>query len=295
MEKSAKSAREEFPGGRQRMGNAKNLIVNADDYGRTPGVSKGIREAHSSGIVTSTTAMMNMPGIETELRRAREETPSLGLGVHLVLTSGAPLLPPARVSSITGGSDRFPTLQEYTGNLKAVDSDQAAAEWEAQIQRFIKILGRNPDHLDSHHHASYFSEPLMEKMLILAEKYRCPIRTISGSSPASYSGLPEELKDSAWDYIPRLTRRFQPVTPDRFIGTFYDETASAVQLLQILEYLEDGTSELMCHPGYADAVLIESSVYNRQRERELSILTSERVRNVVKRRGIQLIDFGKLS
>jgi chitin disaccharide deacetylase len=271
------------------------LIVNADDYGRTPGVSQGIREAHLRGIVSSATTMMNMPGVEAELERAVKEAPKLGLGVHLVLTSGAPLLPAEKVSSITGGGKWFPGAAEFTANLKKVDPDQAVAEWDAQIQKFLKIMGRNPDHLDSHHHSTYFSEALFGKMLDLAVKYRCPIRTLSGPSPATYSGLPEELSDSAWDYIPRLTQRFKPVMPDRFIGTFYDETANTEQLLNILESLVEGTSELMCHPGYADALLMEGSVYNKQRERELSVLTSEPVRKVIQRRGIQLITFGDLS
>ena len=90
------------------MENAIRLIVNADDYGRTPGVSRGIRQAHLRGIVTSTTAMMNMPAIEEDLQAALEETPELGLGVHLVLTCGAPLSPSGRVSTIAGGMRRFP-------------------------------------------------------------------------------------------------------------------------------------------------------------------------------------------
>lgn len=66
--------------------------------------------------------------------------------------------------------------------------------------------------------------------------------------------------------------------PDRFIGTFYDETATSEQLLEVLAHLETGTSELMCHSGYADGILIAGLVHNRQRERELVFLTSEEVR-----------------
>ena len=65
---------------------SKRLIVNADDYGRTAGVVEGILRAHQRGIVTSTTAMMNMPGIEDALRRA-QSYPELGLGVHLVFSN----------------------------------------------------------------------------------------------------------------------------------------------------------------------------------------------------------------
>jgi len=273
------------------MVNSKHLIVNADDYGRTPAVSKGIREAHLRGIITSTTVMMNMPGVEAELVLAGKDTPRLGLGVHLVLTSGAPLLGLDTVSSITAGKERFPTLAEFIEILGAVNVEQAAAEWDAQIRKFVKVTGRNPDHLDSHHHASYFTEALFERMLTLADLYHCPVRTLVEPEPVSYNGLPDELREGAKDYFPRLIRKFRAAVPDRFIGTFYDETATSEQLLDILENLEPGTSELMCHPGYADAILLEGSIYNRQRERELAILTSEKIREAVKMRGIELTNF----
>jgi chitin disaccharide deacetylase len=273
------------------MDNSKYLIVNADDYGRTPGVSKGIREAHLRGVITSTTAMMNMPGVETELDLAAKDTPRLGLGVHLVLTSGAPLLGSDAVSSITAGRDRFPTLDEFIENLGGVNVEQAAAEWDAQIRKFVKVTGRNPDHLDSHHHSSNFTEALFEKMLTLADLYHCPVRTLVESEPVSYNGLPEAMREGAKEYFPRLIRKFRAAVPDRFISTFYDETATSQQLLDILEHLEPGTSELMCHPGYADGILIEGSVYNRQRERELAILTSEQIREAVQMRGIELTNF----
>jgi predicted glycoside hydrolase/deacetylase ChbG (UPF0249 family) len=277
------------------MGNKKHLIVNADDYGRTPGVSKGIREAHIKGIVTSTTAMMNMPGIEAELERALSETPRLGLGVHLVLTSGSPLLPLAKVSSITAGKNHFPANHEFTAILERVDANEAAAEWETQIQKFVRLVGRNPDHLDSHHHASYLTEGLFEKMLSLAKKYQCTIRSIREGQNGAYGGVSKELSDSIDTFYPGMIRRFPTAMPEHFISSYYDETATAEQLLKILDQLGAGVSELMCHPGYADPALIEGSVYNRPRERELSILTSDSIRAAVDRRGIQLINFGDLG
>jgi predicted glycoside hydrolase/deacetylase ChbG (UPF0249 family) len=270
------------------------LIVNADDYGRTPGVSQGIREAHRYGIVTSTTAMMNMPGAEAELRRAMRETPNMGLGVHLVLTSGAPLLPPVQVSSITNGRDRFPPPKEFIAHLKTIDENQVAAEWETQIQFFIKIVGRNPDHLDSHHHTSYCSEKLFDAFLGLAKKYGCAIRMPFPCPSGNCDGLPPEIADQAREFIPRLNLQFQPARPDWFIGTFYDELATSQQLLHIIDLIKSGISELMCHPGFADPALLEGSAYNRPRERELAILTSESIREAVKRRGIHLINFGNL-
>src|SRR5262245_45515696 len=85
----------------------RKLILNADDYGKTAGVSAGLRESHMRGIVTSTTTMMNMPDAENALREARTQCPKLGLGVHLVLTTGLPLLPAASVPSLIDDQGRF--------------------------------------------------------------------------------------------------------------------------------------------------------------------------------------------
>lgn len=276
------------------MGNTKYLIVNADDYARTAGVARGIRAAHLRGIVTSTTIMMNMPGVEAELERALKEAPKLGLGVHLVLTSGQPLLPLDSVSSITNGRNRLPSLAEFTAEIGSIDPDQAAAEWDAQIQKFISRTGRTPDHLDSHHHASYFTEKIFERMLMLARKYDCPIRTIREGAGA-YGGVSEDLSNSMRGFYPRLERQFRPVIPDHFIASFFDQTATGEQLQIILEGLEPGTTELMCHPGYADPSLMEGSTYSQQRDRELAILTSDSVRERIQTLAIQLINFKDLS
>src|SRR5215216_6171216 len=87
--------------GQQQKETMKQLIINSDDYGRTPEISRGIREAHSQGVVTSTTCMMNIPTTAADIAVALKETPSLGLGVHLVLTMGNPISSPDTVLSLT--------------------------------------------------------------------------------------------------------------------------------------------------------------------------------------------------
>jgi predicted glycoside hydrolase/deacetylase ChbG (UPF0249 family) len=271
------------------------LIVNADDYGRTPGVSTGIRESHLRGIVTSTTVMMNMPAVEADLHQALRECPTLGLGVHLVLTSGAPVLPLAQVSSLTNGKPIFPGLDEQKERLNQIDANQAKAEWRAQIERFVTITGRAPDHLDSHHHFSYFSEPLFRAMLELADEYGCPIRLPRPTHDGSMAGLPAELVPQIMAFAPRLMREFDPRCPDRFDATFYDQQATRTVLLNLLANLPDGMTELMCHPGYADAEILAGSTYNRQRETELTVLTDPAVMAVVKERDIHLVTFQSLA
>jgi hypothetical protein len=273
----------------------KRLIINADDYGRTQGVSEGIRSAHLNGIVTSTTAMMNMPGIEAALEKAQRDCPKLGIGVHLVLTAGKPLLPPSTVSTLTGGGDHFPTATGFVDILPGLDTDQVRSEWEAQVQKFIRLTGKKPDHLDSHHHTSYFTTHLFENMLEMAIDLDCAIRPplADGNSDLPMD-LPSELSQQATDFLPQLLERFNPRAPENFYSNFYDETATMETIIQILGDLQDGTSEMMCHPGIADKELISGSIYNIQRENELNLLKDPSIRSLIFKQDVQLINYSRL-
>ncbi|PYT99697.1 MAG: hypothetical protein DMG34_20285 [Acidobacteria bacterium] len=83
----------------------KNLIVNADDLGWTPGVNRGISEAHRNGIVTSTSLLANGCAFDDGVRLSRE-LPRLGVGVHLNLSDGKPVAPPAKVKTLVSEKTR---------------------------------------------------------------------------------------------------------------------------------------------------------------------------------------------
>jgi len=268
--------------------------VNADDYGRTVEVSIGIRQAHLNGIITSTTCMMNMPTIFEDIKLALEEAPDLGLGVHLVLTAGRPLSPPDDMGTLTDSQGGFLKPDELLSRLGQIDPTQAQAEWRAQIEAFITASGRQPTHLDSHHHSSYFSEPLMRAMLELACDYDCAIRQPRAFRPDGLpDGLPEQVQEPIQEYGPRLIAEFESRCPDVFYASFYDDLATRQELLRILDDLSMGTSEIMCHPGYASPELIASSYYSNQREIELQILTDPTVKEIVEQKGIELITFAE--
>lgn len=279
----------------------KRLIVNADDYGRTPGVSKGIRRAHQKGLVTSTTAMMNMPGVEAGLRTAMRTCLHLGLGVHLVLTSGKPVLPAARVPTLTDGAQSFPGIDQQLERIDALDLNEVRLEWRAQVERFVAATHRTPDHLDSHHHFSYFTEDLFRAMLELAKEYGCPVRiTLPPRRPGETGGLPDELFVKAIEYTPRLLNEFDVRHPDHFEATFYEDTVSVEYLASLLNDLLEGTTELMCHPGYADAALVsgndlvDGSAYNRPRETELAVLTNPGLFALLAENEIKRVSFSEL-
>jgi predicted glycoside hydrolase/deacetylase ChbG (UPF0249 family) len=265
----------------------KRLIVNSDDYGRTPEISRGIRDAHLRGVVTSTTCMMNIPTTAEDIRIALKETPSLGLGVHLVLTTGDPVSAPETLPSITDENGNFLKYRPLVEQVAHLHIDEVKKEWRAQIEAFVRVTGRGPTHLDSHHHSSYFSPELFRGMLELAREYNCAIRfPFTGS-------ISKELEET-YKHLPDLIQEFDPLRPDHFVVDFYDEQATLEGLLNIIKNLPDGTTEVMCHPGYTDEAFVQESVYNNQRDRELQILTDPAIKEEIRANSIQLITFADL-
>jgi len=272
------------------------LIINADDYGRTPEISRGIREAHLRGLVTSSTVMLNMPPAARELKLALQETPRLGLGVHLVLTAGKPLLPAAKIPSLTTPEGAFHQVDDFVSRVASLNLAEVKAEWRAQVEAFMAVAGKKPTHLDSHHHSSYFTPGLFQAMLELARDYDLPIRLpIAHNTGKNVEGLPEELTPPLSEFAPPLLEQFQPRSPEAFFATFYDENATRGEFLRILGlFLPNSTFEIMCHPGYVDEAFAKTSGYAFQRQPELEILTDPAMRKEVERRGLQLISFAQL-
>jgi len=267
----------------------KRLIINSDDYGRTPDISGGIREAHLHGVVTSTTCMMNIPTTAGDVAVALKETPDLGMGVHLVLTMGRPISAPETVPSLVDEDGDFFKYMPFLEHRSSLNIDEVKKEWRAQIEAYIQASGRKPTHLDSHHHSSYFSPALFRAMLELAEEYGCPIRY--PLLPANDDSV--EFAETT-KHAPDLLKEFSPRRPDTFFVNFYDETATKEELLAILRNLPEGTSEIMCHPGHVDEAFAQESVYNFQRERELTILTDPSIKETIQSSAIELITFADL-
>jgi predicted glycoside hydrolase/deacetylase ChbG (UPF0249 family) len=274
----------------------KRLIVNADDYGLTPGVSSGIREGHLKGIVTTATAMMNMPSAREDLQIATVECPKLGLGVHLVLTAGEPLRRNSS-SSLARPDGLFYSIEEISGSgtyFEQIDVGELRDEWRAQIENFMKS-GARLDHLDSHHHISYYHEKTYEVMYLLAEEYRVGVRTlVPVEDHIQVLGTVSEII-----LLPseRFMQHFRvsAAKPDGFICSFMHHNVSLATLLNILSELPDGSFELMSHPGRMDAHLQSVSSYSALRQQELAILTHEETLEAVRRHCIFLVTYGDLE
>jgi len=281
----------------------RRLIVNADDYGLTPAVSRGIRHAHQAGIVTSTTAMMNSSLAAEALETAQRKCPGLGLGVHLVLSAGRPMLPPEAAPSIArlAGDGNFPRREALLEHADELDSREVEAEWRAQIEAFVAVVRRAPSHLDSHHHTSYYTPALFTVMLELAGEYGCavrmPLTTLEAASAVlgSQGGLPKVA--AGLSAIERMFDSAQAAAirrPDHFESRFYGSTASAAHLNAILGGLPEGTTEIMCHPAFDDPALARLTSYNAPRVNELAALTQPGLRARLNAAGVELISFREL-
>lgn len=251
---------------------ARLLIVNADDFGRSAGVDSGIVRAHREGIVTSTTFMTNAPSTQHAALLARAN-PTLDVGVHLVLTYGRPLSDPARVPSLVREDGSFWRPTELLA--RAIDRAEALNEYRAQYARARDLLGREPTHLDTHHWVH--DHPALSWAV-------CELARATGAVARTHTPAQrDEYREKGVRTTDHFTREFQ-----------HPGHIEVTDLLALLSRLEDGVTELMCHPGEPDPELVATSAYARERPIELATLTDPRVRAALERQTIALTTFAAL-
>lgn len=280
----------------------RRLVVNADDFGMSRGVNRGIVEAHRSGLVTSASLMANLPSAEDALTRAAI-CPDLGLGLHLTLTAGRPLSLPDTVPTLVGPDGQFLLLGTLLARLSVgrVHADDVRRELAAQVEWALR-RGIRPDHLDSHHHVHV--HPRVAPIVIaLAREHqigwvRCPVE--GGPSP-SVLALPARdaartVAISTFGVLTQVLVRQAGLRAARhFRGIGLGMGFGEKDLLAALERLPAGLTELMTHPGHPDEELARLTVFAEGRDRELAALTSPAARDTARRRRIRLTSFSWLT
>ena len=284
----------------------RNLIVNADDLGWTEGVNRGIAEAHRHGIVTSASLLANGGAFASGVQLALT-TPGLGVGVHLNLSDGPPAADAETVTSLVNDQGELAGGPE---NLllrlarRSVALDEVEREWDAQIQK-ICDTGIRPTHLDGHKHVQMLPG-LFEIALRLAKRHGIDavrvsheasnLRAALASGATSGSVMKQGVQARGLKLLTPDAReqaeRAGIATADYFCGIAQTGEWRREGVLRLLEVLPEGTTELMCHPGYVDEELEKSATrLKASRHAELAILTDTQVRNLVASQGIRLIDY----
>jgi len=294
-----------------RTANVKRLIVNADDFGLTEKINQAIMEAHDGGLISSTSLLANGQAFDSAVALSRQ-APRLGVGVHLNLTEGKPVVPASSIPSLINGQGDFarkPASLWRAMTLGRVSTVHIERELRAQIEKVL-AAGIVPTHLDSHKHVHAL--PVLGSMSIrLASRYgiRAIRRFAEGWSALGYllgrfprakrTILRQRLNSFALAALSRgwrrQLRRAGVVCAEHFYGVtptgFLDEEL----LREILRHLPDGVSELMCHPGFVDEALRQTPTrLLEQREVEYQALSQPGIKLLATDLGIELVNYGEL-
>ncbi|HEX8438366.1 carbohydrate deacetylase [Archangium sp.] len=243
---------------------ARALIINADDLGYDPAVTRGILRAMQEGVVSSATFMVNTPYSEVAAQEAR----GLALGLHLNLARGLPVWAAFPGNVLSGGAFSEPLAAHLT-------PDVVEAETLAQLERLDQLLGQPATHVDVHKHL-HRHPGVLEGLARAARTAGVPVRS-----------LDEEMR--------RTLRAHGVLTNDHFIGDAGAEAYWTVERLeeQLAKLPEEGVTELMCHPGYTPEAV--KSGYAQQREVELATFLHPRARLALSHLGVKPTDFRVLT
>jgi hopanoid biosynthesis associated protein HpnK len=263
------------------------LIINADDFGLTSGINRAILELYQGGVLTSAT-LMAKAGATSEAVRIALANPMLGVGCHVVLVDGEPVLPPGSVPTlIDEKTGRFPRdlttflRRLFTGRMRSAEIEAEAAAQIALLQN----AGVRLTHLDTHKHTHMFP-PVLKPLLRVARKaginaVRNPFEPEWAVSVTPRTSLVRTAEVLALrrlgPFFRRMIAREHIATTDGTIavagtGTFESDTVRA-----LLGELPEGTWELVTHPGYNDADLDQVHTRLRaSRDKERLALTAVR-------------------
>lgn len=294
----------------------KRLIVNADDFGLTEGVNRGVEQCCVAGGATSVTLMAVGSACTDAVRRAQttfqEARRSISVGCHVVLMDGTPVLSPEVIPSLLDAADAGsfrPSFSSFTRGAitHRFNPDQIYLEITAQIHR-LQQSGIRVSHADTHKHAHLF--PAIMEPFIMALK-SCGVRALRNPFYPFRMPTVREIRER-----PRLLRRFGQVpllrsfarrfrqlveregltTTDGCIGVYAPTFGSFAQLDQAVRDLPNGTWELVCHPGYVTPELRAVNTRLREsREIELQMLTSPTFREMLNAHGVELCSFHDLA
>ncbi len=243
---------------------ARALIINADDLGYDPAVTRGILRAMQEGVVSSATLLVNTPYSEAAAREAR----GLPIGLHFNLARGLPVWAAFPSGALQGGAFSEPLAPHLSPEV-------VEAEALAQLERLDALLGQPATHVDVHKRL-HLHPGVFEGLVRAARVARLPVRATSPD-------------------MRRALRAHGVRTPDHFLGNTGTEAYWTLERLE--EHLAtlpaEGVTEWMCHPGYTPEAV--KSGYARQREVELATFLHPRARLALTRLGVKPTDFRVLT
>jgi predicted glycoside hydrolase/deacetylase ChbG (UPF0249 family) len=260
----------------------KRLLVNADDFGFTRDVNRGIIQAHQEGILTATTLMACGRAFDDAVTLAREH-PSLDIGCHLVLVGEPPYPPTVALLIQAIALGRIRVYEELAGQVRKILDARLA-----------------PTHLDTHKH-THLLPPVLDAVARISEEFRIPWVRRPFDFPLQPGGI-GLAKRAVSRSLGAVRGRFAKVlasrgcrSTDHFAGFQITGNYDAGSLASLIRALPEGTTEFMCHPGICgDELRAAQTRLKESRERELRALTSPDVRRAMEESGVELVSYREL-
>jgi hopanoid biosynthesis associated protein HpnK len=280
----------------------KRLVINADDFGLCSGVNKAIAQAHTDGVLTSTTIMANMPAADEAVEIAKQ-LPGLGVGVHLNLSEGRAVSKDAGVDCLLDSDGQFaypPFRLSLLSTVIHKIRKAIRAELAAQIQWVID-KGLTPTHLDSHKHIHSFP-PIFPIVCKLARQFEISAIRFT-FEPKQLSRMPWPLLSEGGKKRARLIRTMAKINhiqnsgllkTDALLGIAHTGKIDVNFFKAVSLYNPARTAEVMTHPGLPDGLDPAKTRLVKQRKVELDALCSERTKQYLKDAGIKPVHYGQL-
>ncbi len=289
----------------------KKLIINADDFGLSRGINRGIIELFKKGALTSTSLLVNMPGFDDAVSLIKENQ-SLGAGIHINVIRGKPVSPVKKVGSLCESGFFRGSIFSLLGlpytHKKGLD--EFGRECRAQIEKAVSS-GIHITHVDSEKHI-HIIKPFFKILLKIAQEYGISkIRCINEIPYFSHHifNFPYFFNKQLYTALylsfcsienKQLLDTHNFNSPDYFYGISATGNMTLENYTRVLSNLKKGTTEIMCHPGYIDnewksyPLNREKYYINSRRQKELSILLSPKIKELFKQHGISLMSYREL-
>ena len=267
----------------------KYIIVTADDLGLARSINDGIAKACREGIVSSVSVIPTGEAFGDALKVIKD----LGLkeiGAHLSLTETKPLL---------SSSKFYKNHNQFFKNIffGKVDLEWVYKELKAQLE-LLKEADVKIAHINSHEHIHMIPEILNIFILLAKEFNISALRYPRRDRPVRPFDIMDLYKKSVLSYFSgRTARLFKSsglLCTDHFLGFLDAGKLKEDLLIEMLDGLEDGVTELVCHPGFLSPEVVDNYKWHIGAEEELFTLTSCRVKSAIKNNGIRLITYGEL-
>ena len=279
----------------------RRLIINADDFGLTAGVNRAVVELHEERVLTSATLMARAAATDEAIELALR-FPLLGVGCHVVLVDGEPVLPAAEIPSLTDRQTGWFHPKPGSFLRQLIFGRIRAAEIEAEAAAQIALLqgrGLTLTHIDTHKHLHMF--PAVLRPLLRAAR-AAGIRAVRNPFEPAWSRRATPAASLFRRIEVNMLRQLEPAfrrivaqegfaTTDGALGVLATGTLDEATLHSVLRKIPAGTWELVTHPGYSDNDLAKAHTRLRQsRETERQALLE-----VAKIEGLALINFAQLA